>query len=181
MLANLSEKATGSYASEAPYGQQIAIAKFSGGLFHTLSIYDLAEGVEWTIHEGPLSVFWWSADSSKLAIAEETTEIEFTHSWSVLDVDSGDVSLITTYFASDQFLFVQDFFDQYVESHNIWSPDSSKIVINGLLLDLEEVIRPNGDLEPPPEFDSQIWVLDVSGNTDPVSLGRGTLAIWSDQ
>ena len=112
---------------------------------------------------------------------EETTEIEFADSWSVLDVDSGDLSLITTYFASDQFLFVQDFFDQYVKSHNIWSPDSSKIVFSGFLLDLEEVIRPNGDLELPPEFDSQIWVLDVSGNTDPVSLGRGTLAIWSDQ
>ena len=51
---------------------------------------------------------------------EETTEIEFADSWSVLDVDPGDVGLITTYFASDQFLFVQDFFDQYVESHNIW-------------------------------------------------------------
>ena len=181
MLANLSEKATGSYASEAPLRATDSHRKVFRWPVHTLSIYDLAEGVEWTIHEGPVSAFWWSADSSKLAIVEETTEIEFAHSWSVLDVDSGDVSLITTYVASDQFLFVQDFFDQYVESHNIWSLDSSKIVISGLLLDLEEVIRPNGDLELPPEFGSQIWVLDVSGNTDPVSLGRGTLAIWPDQ
>jgi len=67
------------------------------------------------------------------------------------------VTLLATYFASDQFLFVQNFFDQYVESHNIWSPDSSKIVISGLLLDLEKIIKPNGDLDLPPEFDSQIW------------------------
>ena len=51
---------------------------------------------------------------------EEATEIEFTHNWSVLDVDSGDVTLLATYFASDQYLFVQDFFDQYVESYNVW-------------------------------------------------------------
>lgn len=165
----------------SPDGRQIAIAKSSGGLFHTLSIYDLAEDVERIIHEGPLNAFWWSPDSSKLAIVEEATEIEFTHNWSVLDVDSGDVTLLATYFASDQFLFVQDFFDQYVESHNIWSPDSSKIVISGLLLDLEEVIKPNGDLELPPEFDPQIWVLDVFDETDPVSVGRGTLATWSAQ
>ena len=46
------------------------------------------------------------------ALLDETglTEIEFADSWSVLDVDSGDVSLITTYFAFDQFLFAQDFF-----------------------------------------------------------------------
>jgi dipeptidyl aminopeptidase/acylaminoacyl peptidase len=165
----------------SPDGRQIAIAKSSGGLFHTLSIYDLAEDVEQTIHEGPLSAFWWSPDSSKIAIVEEATEIEFTHNWSVLDVDSGDVTLLATYFASDQFLFGQDFFEQYVESHNIWSPDNSKIVISGLLLDLEKVIKPNGDLALPPEFDSQIWVLDISGLTDPVSVGRGTLATWSAQ
>jgi len=165
----------------SPDGRQIAIAKSSDGLFRTLSIYDLAEDVEQTIHEGPLSAFWWSPDSSKIAIVEEATEIEFTHNWSVLDVDSGDVTLLATYFASDQFLFVQDFFDQYVESHNIWSPDSSKIVISGLLLDLEEVIKPNGDLVLPAVFDSQIWVLDISGVTDPVSVGIGTLATWSAQ
>ena len=165
----------------SPDGRQIAIAKSSGGLFHTLSIYDLAEDVERIIHEGPLNAFWWSPDSSKLAIVEEATEIEFTHNWSVLDVDSGDVTLLATYFASDQFLFVQDFFDQYVESHNIWSPDSSMIVISGIVLDLEKVIKPNGDLDLPPEFDPRIWVLDVSGDTDPVSVGRGTLATWSAQ
>jgi TolB protein len=165
----------------SPDGQQIAIAKSSGGLFHTLSIYDLASSEERTIHEGPLNAFWWSPDSSKLAIVEEATQIEFTHNWSVLDVDSGVVTLLTTYFASDQFLFVQDFFDQYVESHNIWSPDSSKIVISGLVLDLEKVIKPNGDLDLPPEFDPEIWVLDVSGDVEPVSVGRGTLASWSAQ
>jgi len=165
----------------SPDGRQIAIAKSSGGLFHTLSIYDIAEGVETTIHEGPLNAFWWSPDSSKLAIVEEASEIEFTHNWSVHDVDYGNVNLLATYFASDQFLFVQSFFDQYVESHNIWSPDRLKIVISGLLLDLEEVINSDGVLVLPPEFDSQIWVLDVSGNTDPVSVGRGTLATWSAQ
>jgi hypothetical protein len=99
----------------------------------------------------------------------------------VHDVDYGNVNLLATYFASDQFLFVQSFFDQYVESHNIWSPDRLKIVISGLLLDLEEVINSDGVLVLPPEFDSQIWVLDVSGNADPVSVGRGTLATWSAQ
>ena len=86
-----------------------------------------------------------------------------------------------TQVTSDEFLFVQVFFDQYADSHNIWSPDSSKIVITGTVLDLDKVVSSIGDVDLPEQFYSQVWVLDANGLEDPVSVGEGTIASWSPQ
>lgn len=165
----------------SPDGGQIAITRSSGAAFHTLSIYDLESGEERTVHEGETRAFWWSPDGKKLAIIEDSSEIEFAHRWSIIDVESGQLTPLVTQVTSDEFLIVQVFFDQYAESHNIWSPDSSQIVISGAVLDLDAVLLPNGEFDLPEEFDSQIWVLDASGEVDPVSVGSGTIASWSPQ
>jgi TolB protein len=86
---------------------------------------------------------------------------------------------LVTQVASDEFLFVQVFFDQYVDSHNVWSPDSTRLVISGAILDVEEVLSSEGDVNLPEQFDSQIWVLDADGSSVPVSVGSGTIASWS--
>ncbi|MEE8046440.1 MAG: hypothetical protein V3T49_06335, partial [Dehalococcoidia bacterium] len=135
----------------SPDGRKIAIARSSGTVFHTLSIYDIAEGQERIVHRGATRAFWWSPDSTKLALIEDSPEIDLAHTWSVLDVESGDVIPLVTQVASDQFLFVQVFFDQYAESHNIWSPDSTQLVISGAILDVEEVLKPGGVLGLPEE------------------------------
>ncbi len=165
----------------SPDGQNLAIARSSGAAFHTLSIYNFSDGSERVIHEGEARAFWWSPDGSKLAIIEDSGEIDLAHIWSVIDVDSGALTPLVTQVASDQFLFVQVFFDQYAESHNIWSPDSSHIVISGAILDVEEVLKPDGAIDLPETFDSQIWVLDAAGIEEPVSVGKGTIASWSPQ
>lgn len=163
----------------SPDGQNLAIARSSGASFHTLSIFSPGKVEERVIFEGEVRAFWWSPDSSKLAIIEDSPDIELAHMWSVLDVESGDVTPLVTQVASDEFLFIQVFFDQYADSHYIWSPDSSKIVIAGALLDVEKVTQPDGAVDLPETFDSQIWVLDASGIDEPLSVGRGTIASWS--
>jgi TolB protein len=165
----------------SPTGQEIAIARSSGTSSHTLSIYDLEIGQERVIHEGETRAFWWSPDGKNLAIIEDSPDVEFAHKWSVIDVKSGELTPLVTQVTSDEFLFVQVFFDQYAESHNIWSPDSSSIVISGALLDIESVLTPGGALKLPDEFDSHIWVIDVDGSDEPVSVGSGTIASWSPQ
>ena len=45
---------------------------------------------------------------------------------------------LVTHFAADDFFFIQTFFDQYVESHSVWAPDSSRIVISGKIVDPED-------------------------------------------
>ncbi|MCZ6539003.1 MAG: hypothetical protein O6922_04155, partial [Chloroflexi bacterium] len=160
----------------SPDGKRLAISKSSGDAFETLSIFSADDGLLQTLLEGEIRAFWWSPDSSRLAIVEDSPVIEFAHVWSVIDVESGDVTPLVTQFVSDDFFFVQTFFDQYVESHSIWAPDSSRIVIAGAILDPSEVVRPGGEPRPPQEFDSQIWVIDAAGIDDPVSVGTGTIA-----
>ncbi len=163
----------------SPIGNQIAIAYSSGTTFHTVSLYDVEFDTEKIIHEGGVRAFWWSPDGTKLAIVEDSAEIDFAHKWSVINVETGILTPLVTQVASDEFLFVQVFFDQYADSHNIWSPDSTQIVISGAILDVEEVLNPDGALDLPESFDSQIWVLDADGNSEPMSVGSGTIASWS--
>ncbi|HCI86561.1 MAG TPA: hypothetical protein DHV68_06920 [Dehalococcoidia bacterium] len=112
---------------------------------------------------------------------DDSSEIELAHKWYVIDVESGEVTPLVTQVAYDQFLFVQVFFDQYVESHNIWSPDSTKILISGAFLDMDAVIKPDGSIVLPDEFDTRIWVIDITGESEPLSVGTGTVASWSPQ
>ena len=163
----------------SPDGTRLAIARSSGASFHTLSLIDVETSVEQTIFEGEVRAFWWSPDGTKLTIIEDSPVIDFAHLWSVINVETGDVTPLVTQIVSDQFLFVQVFFDQYAESHNVWSPDSTKIVISGALLDAQEVTKPGGAIDLPETFESQIWVVDVVGVEDPVGVGRGTIASWS--
>jgi TolB protein len=165
----------------SPDGTHLAIARSSGAAFNTLSIYSPQDSSEKIIYEGDIRSFWWSPDSSKLAIVEDSPVIDLAHRWLVLDVGSGEVTPLVTQVLSDEFLFVQVFFDQYTESHRIWSPDSSRLVVTGALLDVAAVLQPGGAAELPDTFDSQVWVLDATGVEEPVSVGRGTVASWSPQ
>ena len=163
----------------SPTGDQIAIAYGSGTSFHTVSLYDVEAEIETVLYEGEVRALWWSPDGSKLAIVEDSPDIDLAHIWSVIDIESTAVTPLVTQVASDEFLFVQVFFDQYVDSHNVWSPDSTRLVISGAILDVEEVLSSEGDVNLPEQFDSQIWVLDADGSSVPVSVGSGTIASWS--
>jgi hypothetical protein len=114
-----------------------------------------------------------------LAIVEDSPDIDLAHRWSVLDVETGGVTPLVTQVLSDEFLFVQVFFDQYTESHRIWSPDSSQLVVTGAILEVVTVLQPGGAAELPEVFDSQVLVLEATGVEDPVNIGLGTIASWS--
>ena len=163
----------------SPDGKRLAISKSSGGAFRTLSVFSTDDGLLQTIFEGEVRAFWWSPDGSRLAVVEDSPVIEFAHVWSIIDVESGEVTPLVTQLASDDFRFVQNFFDQYVESHSVWAPDSFRIVIAGAILDLAEVIQPDGEIKLPEELESQIWVVDATGVDEPISVGAGTIASWS--
>ena len=91
----------------------------------------------------------------------------------MLDVETGRVTPLVTQVLSDEFLFVQVFFDQYTESYRIWSPDSSQLVVTGAILEVVTVLQPGGAAELPEVFVSQVRVLDATGVEDPVSIGGG--------
>jgi TolB protein len=84
---------------------------------------------------------------------------------SIVDVESGDTSLLTVFEPSTVFLnqFLP-FFDQYALSHRLWSPDS-----NALVMPMENA-----------EGSNFIVVVPVDGS-DPYAIAPGVAAFWSHQ
>ena len=105
--------------------------------------------------------------------------IDFAFVWTVLDVESGETTPLITLILPDDFLCVQAFFDQFVESHNIWSTESSRIVVTGSLPGPGRDAQSASTADQTERFDFQVWVLDATGVDEPLSIGRGTIANWS--
>jgi TolB protein len=94
--------------------------------------------------------FFWSPDSTKLAVVsvEEATEPlpeaqgpgfhgrraaqtdtpDLTLVWHVIDVGTGEASRLATFFPTREQFYLLQFFDQYSQSHRLWSPDSRYLV-----------------------------------------------------
>lgn len=115
------------------------------------------------ISNRPVTAFFWSPDGSKLAyLALEAVNGRVGTRWLVWD---GETTREHAAFFPSR-VFLRDYlpyFDQYAQSHRVWSPDSSALVFAGTLEDGER----------------GVWVqADVEG-AEPVSLGSGVSAIWS--
>lgn len=165
----------------SPDGKSLAITRSSGAGagYQTLSLYSPGDSSERIIHRGDIGAFWWSPDSSRLAILENSRVIDFAFVWTVLDVESGETTPLITLILPDDFLFVQAFFDQFVESHNIWSTESSRIVVTGSLPGPGRDAQSASTADQTERFDFRVWVLDATGVDEPHSIGRGTIANWS--
>jgi len=107
--------------------------------------------------------------AKKVALAKERSQggeqARISLGLSVVDVESGETTLLTIFEPSTVFMnqFLP-FFDQYALSHRIWSPDSSALIL--------------------PMEDSQdrdfIVVVPVDGG-DPLPIATGVAAFWSQQ
>ena len=129
--------------------------------------------------------FFWSPDSSKIAyltlsnppgtfdINNQTTgnvaaltQIDDGFAWNILNIDDSSNILLNSFIptASMQYLFTN--FDQFAQSHNLWSPDSTHIVY--------------GERTSLDSRESMITIVDVDDpNIDPFSVIEGTFAVWS--
>jgi TolB protein len=115
------------------------------------------------ISDRPVLAFFWSPDGSKLAyLALEQVNGRVGMRWRVWDGESTREH--ASFFPSR--VFLRDYlpyFDQYAQSHRIWSPDSTALVFAGTLA--------NGD--------SGVWVQVDEEGVAPVSLGEGVSATWT--
>jgi Tol biopolymer transport system component len=89
--------------------------------------------------------FFWSPDGRYLAVFKPALDnqgiesISFSQqmqsnklSLEVIDVNTGETRLLSTFRPTQSFLNVLPFYDQYHHSITIWSPDSREIVITGI-------------------------------------------------
>lgn len=84
--------------------------------------------------------------------------------WSVLDVMTGDIRSYGSFIPTEDMLYLLAYFNQFAQSHRLWSPDSSHIVFGER--------TPNGD--------DIVSILDVTRrDTVPSYLADGHIGIWS--
>ncbi len=83
---------------------------------------------------------------------------------SVLDVQSGADRRLATFFPTRDMLYYLAYFDQFAQSHRLWSPDSRRLIYG-------EVTGGNR---------SVVTMVDVSGEAPvPLSIAEGTIGVWS--
>ncbi len=83
--------------------------------------------------------------------------------WDVFDFDTHTTHSVAQFTATDTFLNMLPFFDQYTRSATFWSPDSTHLVYA------------NADTAD----NGSIWVADVVGSAAPQKVGDGLIAFWS--
>ena len=156
----------------SPTGDWIA---FSSRLVDTPGVYQGLEVVRpngsdrHRLADAPTLAFYWAPDGGRLAFVQLDTEAQAL-AWNMVGVDGRERRRLSTFVPSDDFAFQLPFFDQYVQSSSLWSPDGRKL----LYASDASGQRRNGST-----VSERISVLDVDGQAQPTQVARGGLAVWS--
>lgn len=158
----------------SPDGNQIAY-KVAG---RPLTIIDaVTSEVIARSHTTDVYAFFWAPNSRAVAYVSPPDQPEAFNakpsgqqesttpdlSWSVLDVAAQTVRRYGTFRPTAEQIYLFTYFDQFAQSHRIWSPDSRQIVYSEI------------DAQGQP----QIMLLDTQSNVVPLSIAQGYFAVWS--
>ncbi|MBI4306710.1 MAG: PD40 domain-containing protein [Chloroflexi bacterium] len=164
----------------APDGRRVAVlSEESDGLFNRLTLLTAGGRQIFQVDRSSMISFWWSPDATRLALSAVAQDAagENVIVVTVIDVRDRSEAQVATLFPSDEFLFMQIYFDQFAHSMRIWSADSGYLVLFGAV---------GNPLAQSAAYSSQeateragVWVIDVTGSRDPVSVGSGYIGSWS--
>ncbi len=133
----------GTFFNWSPDGERVAFATGLDFPLNSVAVINQDGSGERQYNEVPnVIAFFWSPDSTKLAIVgiEATPNSEQTVStltqqplpvrlvWFMVDVETEAVTRLASFYATPEQSYLLSFFDQYAQSHQVWSPDSRHIV-----------------------------------------------------
>ena len=154
----------------SPQGDQLAVGQSSTAddpFLEDLRVIDAVSEEETVLVQRPVLAFFWSPDGTKIAYVSLNDSQENLQ-WRVIDLDSGaDRELIDFIPSSDQLTWYA-FFDQYVQSHRVWSPDSQSLLFAGVLAGEDRGTQ------------SRIYVLNLEERHPVKAIASGSLATWSN-
>lgn len=145
--------------SDQPGGVTVGLTAQEQAEINAVSILDVESG-ELEVASEQLSIgSFWSPDGEKLLILSLSSlegEVDIVL-W-----EGAEAAVVATMQLPDSLVReALAFFDQYAQSWQIWSPDSSAFVLPGTR-----------------EGESGIWVIPADGS-DPIRVGDGDWAAWS--
>lgn len=163
----------------SPDGKYIAYRTISERGHGKLIVIDAKTGALITEDStGGVVAFFWSPNSQKIALVSVRTNRTRAEAgtvrvaqgrdaqlvWVVLDVQSGQESLLESFRPTYEMLYMMNYFDQFAQSHRFWSPDSRYLVYSATT-----DANPNG----------AIHLLDIDGGARSVTIAEGVFAVWS--
>ena len=143
------------------------------GYYDRIAVIDVDSTAERVLAEDHALCFFWSPDGSKLAYITPSEGARGSVRWAVLDLETDEVQYLADFLPSSEQLTMFMFFDQYGQSHRVWSPDSRRILFSGVLGRIEA----RGPL--PDGRASSIYIAEVGGTQVPALIGQGSLGVWS--
>jgi len=160
----------------SPNGQYVAYVDGTGPLI----VLDSQTGdvIVRTVGSG-VGPFFWSPDGESIAFITLASAPDSATAksglltanlyqnmqlaWSVLDIPTGDILRYGAFTPTRNMVYMFTYFDQFAQSHSVWSPDSRYIVYSEIN-----------------DGEAMTNILDtVTEDTVPLSISDGTLAIWS--
>ncbi len=132
----------------------------------------LLDGTEQQLIGDLVLAFFWSPTGKEIAYITTSDAAEGSVRWGLVNVETGSVRYLSDFRPTEEQLNTFMFFDQYVQSHNPWSPDGTTLIYSG-------VLGYTKDREPlPQQNEAQIIVENVSSGT-PMEIARGVFGAWS--
>ena len=131
---------------------------------------DMSEIIE--ITNVPIGYFW-SPDSNKIALFTANQDNEYYDLY-ILNIDNLELKKMFTFKLSPEQLEMIIFSDQFSQSHNIWSPDSSKLLISGNL------VFNNVNNNPIDKNSNIILISELNSNPKSEILFNGSIAYWGN-
>jgi Tol biopolymer transport system component len=121
------------------------------------------------VYEGPAKAFFWSPDGSQMLIAALALRQPGMR-WRLVDLDTGRVRELGSFWPSQDQLFYLHFFEQFSQSHPLISPDGTQMVFAG---------HPNPD-SATDDVRSRIFVVDITEDEPaPAEIALGDFAVFS--
>ena len=160
-IAN-SESISSVYVVDSENGELVARSNVSG----VLSFF-------WSPNSGKIAYITLSNPPGTFDINNQTsgnvaalTQLDDGLAWNILDVVDSSNTLLNSFIPTINMQYLFANFDQFAQSHNMWSPDSTHIVY--------------GERTSIDSRESQITIVDVTDpNTLPITLVGGDFAVWS--
>jgi TolB protein len=139
--------------------------------YNTLKILTLGDIEVKTLTDEPLLAFFWAPDGKKIAYIGIDPPTQRA-SWKVVDIENEKIYKLTDFVPSSELSTLISFFDQYAQSHSLWSADSRYLVFTGHAE--SKSFSSNGK-----QGGNYIYVIDVYSPLSPKNVASGSMASWS--
>lgn len=163
--------------SWSPNAHRLAVASGldrTTGYYSKLTEFNIRTSEEHLLLDEPLLCFFWSPDGSKIAYVTPSQGAQGSVRWGTLHMECRSKHYLPTDFVpSKEQLTMFMFFDQYNQSHALWSPDGEHLLFAGMLG--HRSVR----TELPNSHMCSVYMADVRQGYSAALVAEGSLGVWS--